>query len=556
MGQAKLKERVSRPDGEARNDERMTGSRTLMQRLASRQSNEIVIAFAGPVGCGLDGVVEATERSLIDHGYAVVRLKLGACLEAALEAGHVIVESPPGSEEFARRRRLQMAALRMREASDDVHLLAEYAVERVLAERSRAPLSDRAPVAVPGRTAYLLDQLKRPEEVDLLRTLYRNLFYLVGVTRSYAHRLRTLLDLNMRREEAESLMAIDRQESSDFGQRLERTLQLADVFVRNEVDADPLLTLRRFIRLLHGDSAISPTCEEIGMYAAYAASLKSACLSRQVGAAIANDRGEILATGCNDVPAQGGGVHPRQGVGDQRCLHMKTHLCHNDRSKHQLLREIGAVLRRALPVVANGVPQAAMDSAMDAIYSQTRLGYLIEFSRAVHAEMDAILTMARTCTPGLLGSTMFTTTFPCHSCARHVVAAGISRVVYIEPYEKSLAQALHNDSIRFEAMPESADTADAEGVGTKAEDRVSFEHFEGIAPRLFPVAFRSGTRKARRSGRWIPIREDAASKVLPEYMDNYTDFEAAASTHFHSAYRSACGGSAPETLRAIPGEKT
>ncbi|WP_416758649.1 hypothetical protein ACNI65_18940 [Roseateles sp. So40a] len=54
----------------------------------------------------------------------------------------------------------------------------------------------------------------------------------------------------------------------------------------------------------------------------------------------------------------------------------------------------------------------------------------------------------------------------------------------------------------------------------------------------------------------MPTREDAANKVLPEYMDNYTDFEAAASTHFHTAYRYACGGSAPDTLLAIPGDTT
>ncbi|MDN3612645.1 hypothetical protein QWZ16_23945 [Vibrio ostreicida] len=26
--------------------------------------------------------------------------------------------------------------------------------------------------------------------------------------------------------------------------------------------------------------------------------------------------------------------------------------------------------------------------------------------------------------------------FPCHNCAKHIVASGIKRVVYVEPYPK------------------------------------------------------------------------------------------------------------------------
>ena len=43
--------------------------------------------------------------------------------------------------------------------------------------------------------------------------------------------------------------------------------------------------------------------------------------------------------------------------------------------------------------------------------------------------------------------TLFATTFPCHHCARHIVAAGIRRVVYVAPYAKSRAVDLHDDAI-------------------------------------------------------------------------------------------------------------
>jgi deoxycytidylate deaminase len=77
----------------------------------------------------------------------------------------------------------------------------------------------------------------------------------------------------------------------------------------------------------------------------------------------------------------------------------------------------------------------------------TDIRNLIEYCRSVHAEMDALLSVARTGRNGLKGATMYVTTFPCHNCARHIVASGISKVIYIEPYPKSLALELHNDTI-------------------------------------------------------------------------------------------------------------
>jgi deoxycytidylate deaminase len=75
---------------------------------------------------------------------------------------------------------------------------------------------------------------------------------------------------------------------------------------------------------------------------------------------------------------------------------------------------------------------------------------VIEFGRAVHAEMAALMDSARRGVP-VKNATLYCTTFPCHLCARHIVAAGIRRVVYIEPYPKSLAAQLYPDSIAVES---------------------------------------------------------------------------------------------------------
>ena len=67
------------------------------------------------------------------------------------------------------------------------------------------------------------------------------------------------------------------------------------------------------------------------------------------------------------------------------------------------------------------------------------------------------------------------TAFPCHSCARHIVASGIGEVFYIEPYKKSLAMKLHEDS-----MTESESDA----------SKVRVLPYEGVAPSRYLSFFR------------------------------------------------------------------
>jgi cytidine/deoxycytidylate deaminase-like protein len=80
------------------------------------------------------------------------------------------------------------------------------------------------------------------------------------------------------------------------------------------------------------------------------------------------------------------------------------------------------------------------------------------------------------------GCTLYTTTFPCHNCARHLVAAGIMRVVYVSPYAKSQAKELHSDAIDFAAA------ATRPGA-------VQFEPFVGVAPRRYLDLFEADRRK-------------------------------------------------------------
>lgn len=95
--------------------------------------------------------------------------------------------------------------------------------------------------------------------------------------------------------------------------------------------------------------------------------------------------------------------------------------------------------------------------------------------------MAALLDAARRGAP-VAGRNLFATTFPCHNCARHIIAAGIGEVVYREPYEKSLASELHEDAIVVDPT-------------TAPNEKVVFRRFVGVGPPKYLGLFEMRRRK-------------------------------------------------------------
>jgi cytidine deaminase len=105
---------------------------------------------------------------------------------------------------------------------------------------------------------------------------------------------------------------------------------------------------------------------------------------------------------------------------------------------------------------------------------------------------------------------MYVTTFPCHLCAKHVVASGIKRLVYLEPYPKSYATELHVDSIELE--------------GDGKVDKVSFEPFKGVSPQRYRDLFEKGKRKLT-GGAALPWHEGLRHPMIEVYYPSYFQAE-------------------------------
>jgi deoxycytidylate deaminase len=176
-----------------------------------------------------------------------------------------------------------------------------------------------------------------------------------------------------------------------------------------------------------------------------------------------------------------------------------------ENSQHELLKKID-----------NSIDDLS-DAIATSAYEDTRLSGLIEFSRAVHAEMDAIVSLAFNGGGRTEGATLFTYTFPCHNCARHIAAAGIARVFYLEPYEKSLAIELHGDAIDVDGQHD--------GLSDVEKKRVKFIHFEGVAPRQYLNMFTPLGERKSSDGKAMETSVRETEKKIPEYLDDYRKYE-------------------------------
>jgi deoxycytidylate deaminase len=422
---------------------------------------ELVIGIVAPVGVNLDDVHNRLGSLFKQFRYELNWIQVSKLVAQTVESSEPELE------------RLDVAMNRGKDLREKHKRGDFFALLAINAINEKRNAGREAPEPL-LRNVHVIRSLKHPDEVETLRRVYGDGFFLLGVSASIESRkyyLRNLMGIP--EEEIDRLISRDDKEAGDYGQRTRDVFQLADAFVTTDDIGRLSSQLSRILDLLFSCPTVSPTAEEYAMFMAYAASLRSADLSRQVGAVIANNNNDIVATGANDVPRFGGGLY-WPGDDDQR--DWKRGEDSNEKEKRKITLKVMQKLRSG-----NNDDEALIEEGRK-LLKDTGIFDITEYGRAVHAEMEAVMSAARNGIP-IRGGTLYTTTYPCHNCAKHIVAAGISKVKYVEPYPKSYATKLHNDSI--------------EANGIFSTNKVHFEPFVGIGPRRFVDLFSMGLSSGR-----------------------------------------------------------
>jgi deoxycytidylate deaminase len=466
-------------------------SRTVLRESAA---NEFVFAVVGHVGSGTSEVAAMLQSvlahpNLVGGPFDTEILRARDVLRTLDSASSTLAGVGEDTLDYARR--LQDLGDSLRGGGDHAGVARALILRiRQLRARKRGVELGDGPIEPDGtRRAYILDSIRHPAEVELLRNVYQSAFVLVGIVCDEDVRLQRI---NRKYRDAgdknaRAFMGRDAKATEKYGQRVSDAFHLADIFLDNSTDRYKAGgeenehwiipdALRRLVKIITHTEVVRPTLAETAMNAAHGAQMRSACLSRQVGAALIDQDGNLVSTGTNEVPQAGGGVYGEdfnpEEAHDHRCAY-KNKYCSSTREQNELIEDLVALL-------CEKKATALSSHALVAILKDSRLTQLLEFSRAVHAEMDALLRAARQGT-STVGTRMFVTTYPCHYCARHLVAAGVDEVQYIEPYPKSRARKLHPDAITSEPI----------GWAPPSEKggKVLFRSFVGVAPRLYRRAF-------------------------------------------------------------------
>jgi deoxycytidylate deaminase len=468
------------------------------------EDQELIVGIVAPIGVELDPIESAIVDALGAVAYDTRTIKLTDLLQRY--AGFHEVPLRPANVRYDE---LMTMGNRLRDEVGRPSAMAMLAVLAITGEREA--MVNASPTV--ERRAYILRQLKRPEEVEALRQLYGENFVLIAGYSDHAHRVDVLarkiaasqhsMDNGRFTPAACELIQRDDREDGAHGQDLRDTFWRSDLFVDPRDDATLRKSVRRFVDLLFGRRVSTPTRDEFGMYLAWASAMRSGSLARQVGAVIADERGSVIATGTNDVPRNGGGLYWEDDDDDQR--DHRRGADPSDALRRTVVEELFDRLATAGWLSEDrqrrGPSQLAHDALLgeEPILRSARVNAIIEFTRSAHAEQSAITDAARR-GASTDQAWMAVTTFPCHECARLIVAAGIARVCFIEPYPKSLVEELHGDAV---------------SVGRRETGKVVFEPFLGVSPRIYDRVFSSEgrDRKDRAGAMIVPEPSDAQLRL-------------------------------------------
>lgn len=496
------------------------------------ERREIFFGLIAPIGINLDAVEDALAQSLKRVDYEANKIRLTSIFDELQNRYDISYD-----DEYQRYEKLIAAGDDLCKDSGRNDVLALYGIEYLKLHSDRDQNDE-----IPTQIAHIFRQIKRVEEIRTLKEVYgRNILFLACYSSKddrVDYLVRKLLKTNRgtNRSELEAqalrIISIDENERDmPTGQRVLECYPHAD-FVLDCTDISSLSkSTNRLVDIYFGHPFISPSKDEYCSYFANAASYRSLDLSRQVGAAIFTDDCEVISLGCNEVPKAGGGTY----WSDSECDRRDYALGHdsNQQVKQDMARDALVRLQRDYWLAdkyKNLSPERLSYQALEASGAPLRgsmISDVIEYGRMVHAEMNAITDAART-RKSTQGTTLYCTTMPCHLCTKLVIASGIKRVVYIQPYPKSLVDELYFDSVSID-----------HGI---QPNKVSFETLKGVTPNGFRIAFRKTERRKNGDGTvivWNPLK---SVPTFLSFFPYYRPLEIRASEEFSAAFKRVMAG--------------
>ncbi|MBD9436444.1 deoxycytidylate deaminase [Pseudoxanthomonas sp. PXM03] len=294
-------------------------------------------------------------------------------------------------------------------------------------------------------TRVVIDAVRNPLELVYLRDQFAT-FFSIAISTNDLHRRSRLERLGLSKE---AIAALDSKEyaggkslksyASYVSQNIQECIQKSDIFFANpgeprqrskcirELNAQ----IVRYVALMLRPGLITPTRDERCMQLAFTAKLNSGCISRQVGAAIADENYSIKAVGWNDVPA---GQVPCLLRDANELIKGGDSLAFSDfeQTDEDFRAKVESnYARRNMALSPLGLPcPICFKDTYNSLKNENNQVH----TRSLHAEENAFLQLAKHGNSGISGGYLYTTASPCELCSKKAFQLGVKKVVYVDPY--------------------------------------------------------------------------------------------------------------------------
>lgn len=306
---------------------------------------------------------------------------------------------------------------------------------------------------------FVIESFRNPYEVEYFRYRYYE-FYLFSIYTDKEERKSSRGIFSESRDLRDS--GSSKKAHEIYKQDVTRCVYLSDISINNDGSLNQLYEkLLRYYAIILNPGCITPSAHEMFMSQAYSLSLKSSCISRQVGAIIIGKNGYVVGAGWNDAGEGQVGCGYRQAQDIKnlsnevlvtnpetekvfrrlllRDKEMHEPFCYKDEySKFLIHKKLAAFTKNKLAEVSE-LGDETKTTIERWLKDEIKIKRL-EYCRALHAEENALLQSAKIGGVGVKEGTIYTTSFPCELCAKKIYQAGIIEVIYTEPYPDSISQ--------------------------------------------------------------------------------------------------------------------
>lgn len=324
----------------------------------------------------------------------------------------------------------------------------------------------------------VIDGVRNLGEVKLFREYPR--FYLLSIHAEKESRRQRWQKKNQDKSytDFKNIDKRDEEENLWHGQQVKQCCDESDIAINNENVDEKQINLEnpidknryceeklsKYLELIENGPQMKyrPNMNEKLMTLAYLESISSSCSQRKVGAVIATEQGDVLSTGFNHVPE-----------GEEPCLTAyrgcyRKHLRKEESKKIKFCPQCGEKIVRSGKSGSDiEFDYKCVNKECEALVFESftiggkkSIGKGLDVCRALHAEENAIVNLAKSGKAGAKDSVLYSTTFPCTLCANKIAQCKMSKVIYGEPYTMEDAEKLlHKQNInteRFEGVKSSA----------------------------------------------------------------------------------------------------